>query len=59
MALAETLNWRWSSSANCVELGRAAGHQDEVVMVVGKELGQFVSNAARGAGDESGLVHAG
>ncbi len=28
-------------------------------MIFGKELGQFVSDAAGGAGDESGLIHSG
>jgi hypothetical protein len=38
------------------ELGRAARDQHEVVMVFGKELGQFVSDAAGGTGDEGDLA---
>ena len=32
----------------------AAGDQHQVVMVAGEEFGQFVSDAAGGAGDEDG-----
>ena len=32
----------------------AAGYEDQVVMVAGEELGEFVSDAAGGAGDEDG-----
>ena len=32
----------------------AAGYEDQVVLVTGEELGEFVSDAAGGAGDEDG-----
>ena len=38
---------------------RTAGHENNVVMIFGEELGQFVSDAAGGAGDESGLIRSG
>src|SRR5580692_5186826 len=41
------------------ELGRAPGYENDVVMIFGKKLGQFISDAAGRAGDESGLVHGG
>ena len=42
------------------KLGRAARNQDEVVTILGEELGQLVTDAAGGSGDEGGrsvLVH--
>src|SRR5208283_904428 len=45
---------RLQLGGNLSELVSAAGDQDEIVMVAGKEFGQFVSDAARGAGDEYG-----
>lgn len=57
MALTETPNWRCSSSANCASLDPAASYQDQVVMIMGEQLGQFVSDAAGCTGDESGLTH--
>ena len=41
------------------ELVRTAGYENDVVMIFGKELGHFVSDAAGGAGDESGLIRSG
>jgi hypothetical protein len=41
------------------ELVRPAGYENNVVMIFGKELNQFVSDATRCAGDESGLIHSG
>ena len=34
--------------------GSIAGHQNQIVMVFGEELGQFVSDAAGSAGDQCG-----
>ncbi len=58
-ALAETAELAIQFVGKLLKLRRAAGDQDQVAMVFGKKLSQFVSNSAGSAGDESGLVHVG
>src|SRR6266404_5269387 len=38
------------------EFGTTAGDQHEVVMVAREQLGKFIAESGRGAGDESSLV---